>query len=99
MADRKVIDLVERYESSIALTKGPNNKEMISASRLRIHDRIMIDDTIYEIVKRTTLKRQKHGFPKIEFTLQSADGIRIYVCTCVDELLLVNWDLKEPDCD
>jgi hypothetical protein len=72
----------------------------MQASRLRVHDRVVIDDIVYEIIKIAVLKRQKHGFRKIEFKLRSDMGIRMYVCSCIDELLVVELpDIKEPDCN
>jgi hypothetical protein len=72
---------------------------MVQASRLKIHDIIVLNDTIYKIIKTQIGKRQKHGFRKIEFTSQSEQGIRIYVCSCVEEIALVDWDIKDPGFD
>jgi hypothetical protein len=73
---------------------------IVSASQLKRHDTIIIDDIIYEVITRSILKHEKHGFRKIAFTLRSDAGIRIYVCRCVDQISLVEFPIiKEPDCN
>lgn len=59
---------------------------MVQASSLRITNKILIDNEIYEIIEIKFHKHQKHGSQKVEFTLQANGITKSYICKCIDEI-------------